>query len=353
MVKYLAPIDPHVHLRGEEYSDINFMRLGFRDARRVGLSGIIEQPNPRPQLIDEKTIYERGKQADRYGEDIIHRVYIGLTNDLSQVRKALTLVMKSKREGGIIVADKEFYSQSTGNMGILDPEVQKRIWKMKGEMNYDGVSGGHHEHEDYFIGEFDPKHPISHSTRQNPESELIQVETQIRSAIDNKFRGVFYIVHASNPDTVSYIESVKQNTPFPIVVEMTWHHMFLNTDDYKIHGNRVKMNPPLRSPELQAKNLEHVLNGKVDLIGTDHAPHPLKRKDSEDPPSGIHELFFWTRGIELLRDLKINEKLLRKITFHNANDIFNLGISPREVDIEYDVELCNAYGYNAFSKFDN
>ena len=46
-MKYVSPIDPHVHLRGDEYTT-NFLEMGFDDARVVGLVAMIEQPNPQP-----------------------------------------------------------------------------------------------------------------------------------------------------------------------------------------------------------------------------------------------------------------------------------------------------------------
>ena len=350
MVKYLMPIDPHVHLRGEEYPNHNFLEPGFRDAQNVGLAAILEQPNPTPWLITEETIKTRKEKVQRVRGKIYHGIHIGLTNDLAQVASALELVMSGKYG---LVSDKTFYVHSTGNMGILDPEIQRRMWRMKGEMNYKGVSIGHFENERYFIGSFDPLKPSSHSSRQNPISELVQVESQIRNARDAKFKGTFYVAHVSGIQTIEYLEKEKPKLPFDVIAEITFHHMFLNSDDdYGVHGNRVKMNPPIRSRKTQERLLEYVLAGKFDIIGTDHAPHPLERKDSNEPPSGIPALPFWPKGIELLRREGIEEELLENLIFHNANRIFKLGFLPHEIKIEYNPKLWKAHGYNPFSRID-
>ena len=351
MVSYISPIDPHVHLRGEEYSNVkpSFLELGFRDAKEVGLIGVLEQPNPRPELINRSRIKNRFQEVSAFSRGVYHGVHIGMTDNLDQVMETL-FVVKNGDTG--LNSDKTFYTHSTGNMGILDHHMQRRIWEVKCRMDYYGVSIGHFEDEKEFIGEFDYTKPISHSERQTPESELVQVERQIRNASDAGFKGVFYIAHVSNPDTVDYIDSMKENLPFRVVLEATFHHMFLNTSDYEIHGNRVKMNPPLRSPEIQEKILEYVLAGKFDVIGTDHAPHTLEKKDSDNPPSGIPALPFWPKGIELLRREGIQEDLLERLIFHNSDEIFKLGLVPKQINRNYNPDLWNAYGYNPFSRID-
>lgn len=349
MVSYISPIDVHVHLRGEEYPNHNFLELAFRDANAVGLAGIIEQPNPQPQLTTEEAVKKRKEQVELYKGRIHHGIHIGLTNFRKQVESALTLVMQGKYG---LASDKIFYVHSTGNMGILDPDYQREIWMLKGKIGYKGVSIGHHEDEHAFTGEFDYHVPESHSLKQNPESELIQVERQIRNAWDAKFKGTFYIAHVSNPETARYIQRIEEALPFKVIMEATFHHPLLNTEDYNVHGNRVKMNPPLRSPQLQEELLEYFLNGTIDVLGTDHAPHDIEKKDSENPPSGIPVLPFWPKGIQILRKAGIRETLLEDMIFHNANNLFNLGLKPRTVEVEYNPQLWEAYGYNPFSRID-
>ncbi|MEK6898361.1 MAG: hypothetical protein AABX28_03320 [Nanoarchaeota archaeon] len=358
-MRYLSPIDTHVHFRGEEYkthtyNEMSFMELGFWDAVDVGLIAVIDMPNPTPNLTTQKIIDKRIEFADLHNprvNNLNYAVHAGLTNDLNQVRTIATFVQHSRETGIEVVALKEFFAHSTGDMGITDPEQQKAIWRELVSAGYTGPLVGHLEAEDKYTGEFDYRNPISHSLRQNPESELIQAERQIRNARDAGFRGTFVSAHTSNPNTIDYVISERAKLPFAVAVEMSWHHMLLNTNDYAIHGNRVKMNPPLRNPEMQERNLEQVLRGNVTMIGTDHAPHPLEKKDSENPPSGIPTIPAWPLGIAMLRKHKINEELLQKITFYNANEIFFSGLlKPRMVEIEYNPELWDAYGWNPFSR---
>lgn len=351
-MRYLSPIDPHVHLRGTEYSTApaeNFTVKAIEDAKAVGLRAILEMPNPVPWLTDIGGCALR--KVDIYNlkhamgaDDIYHGINIGMTNDLKLCEETLARIQH---------ADKIFYTHSTGNMGILDPEIQRRIWQIKGKMGYDKVSIGHFEDEKVYTGGFDPRDPASHSRNQNSNAELFQIMTQIGYAVDAGFKGIFYVAHTSNPKSVDFLIEARNKVPFRIVIETTWHHMLLNTQDYKIHGNRVKMNPPLRSEMEQQLILDHVLRGHIDIIGTDHAPHSLEKKDDlQKPASGIPGILFWPAGIEILTRYGMSRARIDDMIFHNANKVFGLGLTPREVNIDYNPILWRKYGFNPFSRYD-
>lgn len=305
-MRYLKPIDVHVHLRGEEYPQ-DFSTWAMSDADAVGLAAMIEMPNCKPFLTTIESVKARKEKISLQKNSVLQATveiftHMGLTTDMDLNRKVLPYIMKN--EDGV-VSDKVFYVHSTGNMGILDPQLQREIWKLKAELGYTGVSVGHFEDATRFTGSFDPEKPISHSYFQNEEAEVSSVETQLKNAVDAKFRGTFYIAHVSSPKTVELVHNFRKSTDdFRVVMEATFHHIFLDTYDYQIHGNLVKMNPPLREVNALCPRemLSAVLEGKIDVIGTDHAPHPIERKrDPKSPASGIPEIPFWPRGIELLR----------------------------------------------------
>lgn len=351
---YLRPIDPHVHLRGSEYG-IDFLGMALDDAREVDLAAIAEMPNPTPHLTSVEAIENRychviGRRGKLFCQHLIHP---GITNNLRQAKEILGTIMAGQ-EG--YVSDKIFYTHSTGNMGILDPDIQKKLWKMKGEMGYQGVSIGHFEDETVFVGKFNPEKPVSHSLVQSEEAETRQVVKQYELARHFNFIGTFYVAHVSSPTTIDFLLRAKKESPFRIIIETTWHHMLLNHGDYAKHKNRVKMNPPLRSPTSQTKLLCHVIDGNIDVIGTDHAPHPIERKDDiANPPSGIPALPFWPRGIKILHDCMgpcwRGKRRIDEMTFHTANEIFKLGIEPMQTDATYKPELWEKYGYNPFERY--
>lgn len=345
-MRYTNCIDPHVHLRGDEY-DQDYMQMAHQDAVKSGLCHMIEQPNPKPWLVDEEAIRKRlFRFATIKTPKVTQTIHIGLTNDITQVKEALKLAMEH-RYG--IRSVKCFFTHSTGNMGVLDEDYQREIWASAANLGYKEIFMGHFEDEKCYIGDFDPHNPVSHSLRQNHVAEFVQVERQFRNAVDAGFRGILYIAHVSSPLTIDFILKHRSKVNFKVIIEMTFHHMFLNWDHYRTQENKVKMNPPLREKKMQEKLLEHLLRGDIDIIGTDHAPHPLEKKQLNNPMSGIPAIGIWPAAIQKLRYLKINEQLLEDLTFNRANEIFGLGLEKKEVEVEYDGSIWDKYGYNAFA----
>ncbi|MEK6822553.1 MAG: hypothetical protein AABY13_01890, partial [Nanoarchaeota archaeon] len=327
MVKHLKVIDPHVHFRWEEYPDNNYLKLGFEHAKAVGICAVVEQPNTKPGLENLDAIKKRTELADGYRGDIKHRIHIGLTNNRDQVRQALCAVMDGAYG---LRSCKTFLSDSTGDTGVKHWDDHKMIWDEVADIGYNRIWKAHFENENLFVGTFDPKDPITHSFHRPETSETTQFEAQARLAYDARFQGTMYVAHVSSTDTVDLAKNLRKFVPFEIVLETTWHHMFLNWNDYKYHGNNVKMNPPLRSPEQQEKHLEYVLRGEFQVIGGDHAPHtPERKQHAEKPASGVPTLIFIPKGIERLQKHGINEAILNNMLFHNANRLFEFGIRPQ------------------------
>lgn len=354
-MKHLAPIDPHVHLRGSEY-DINFIAKGLLNMKAAKLVGFIEMPNCTPNLVSGLACQARYKELrsvayDVGCTDIQHGIHIGITKDPKQMSEVLAL---AAMEWAGISSVKIFFTHSTGNMGIMNPEDQVRFWKIAGETGFKGTVVGHYEDEQLFINEFNADDPVSQSHRQSEHAEVTQVERQLKLAHDAGFKGTLYVAHASSPMTVDLLVSEKRaRHPFTIAIEATFHHLFLNWNDYNSLGNLVKMNPPLRTPRSQQLLLGHYLNGMIDTLGTDHAPHPLTAKKGKTPPSGIPTLPFWPRAIELLHGYGASKRLLEDTTFHNANRLFAMNLEPREVETTYDPREWNHYDFNPFQRLDN
>ena len=215
----------------------------------------------------------------------------------------------------------------------------------------------HCQNEDFFRCDYTPQVPITHSYNQTKWGELFSCMEQIRNARDANFQGIFYAVHASTPEGIEFLmEEKRQRHPFRIIIETTASNEFLNYKDYRIHGNRIKMNPALRSPKDQARVLEHVLEGHTDVAADDHAPHPLYLKDMPQegkfPPSGIPGILFLPKRVELWRKLGMSENTASKLLFGIANNIFQLGLEKKQVKKEYHPELWATYGWNPFSRVD-
>lgn len=366
-MRYWSPIDTHVHLRWLEYAGESFLAWGIDDANAIGLAAVMEMGNTKPQITDETVIQQRlDHVADplatvpAYHErPAAHYIHPGLTDSILDT-VALFRLLKA---GHVRVKAAKLYTcHSTGRMGLTDPRARANVWQIAAEVGYEGPVVVHAEdHKLFGYGGvlFRPEDPSSHSWYQGERAEISGAIETVRFAREAGFRGDIVFAHTSSPTTVEKVlEELREDDSFYVMFEVTWHHLFLNIeDDYPIHGNRVKMNPPLRSRESQERLLKMLVDTPDSFfIGSDHAPHPVAAKDRLDPhpASGIPAIPFWPRGIQLLRERSPfgGEEALRRMTFDRANKLFGLGLKPFEVETEYDSSRWDKYGWNPFSRLD-
>ncbi|KAK7198799.1 dihydroorotase [Novymonas esmeraldas] len=132
--------------------------------------------------------------------------------------------------------------------------------------------------------------PASHSLRRPEESEAASVEEAI--ALARRHRTPLHLAHVSTAQSLDSVRATRAADPtLHLTCEVTPHHLFLTTGDYSCCGARVKVNPPVRPPRHHEALWAGVLDGTVDCVGTDHAPHTMAEKDDCDPaaqpPSGM------------------------------------------------------------------
>ncbi|MBR9691889.1 dihydroorotase [Candidatus Woesearchaeota archaeon] len=355
-------IDPHVHLRDWDQDHKETVKHGLEVAYDVGLDAVFEMPNTSPALTSSKKIVERIDLADRAiselktknggNFEIFHGIYAGITADPEQIAEVAGLPGNIKRVVGL----KMFAGNSTGNMGIINEEEQKLVYKTLAESNYKGVLAVHCEKESLLRPKiWDPSQPFSHSLARPAESEIESVKDQILFAAEAGYKGVLHIPHISVPESLKYIEEMRDQVDFTITCGLTPHHAILDNllMQYK-NGLQLKMNPALRSRPRQAYMLKALLNGRIDWIETDHAPHTLNEKtgkvlDKDGKPiyaSGIPGLPFYPHFINLFKSERMPDKFIDDMTHNNITKIFGLDIPNTHRKPDYD--LAGEYEFNAF-----
>jgi dihydroorotase len=321
-------IDPHVHLRDWNQLCKETIRKGLYVAFLAGLDGVFEMPNTDPAIVSYDLIQKRLEQAEKEIEELgfkmFHGLYAGVTDNEQQIEE----VLKGYYDFQRVVGLKMFAGQSTGNMGLVNLKQQSKVYETLVENDYKGVLAVHCEKESLFgEGKFDLNNPITHAQIRNPQSEIESIRDQLMLAEKNQFQGTLYIVHASIPESISLINSYKQKrNSFDVVVGVTPHHTVLNQDymDGK-DGVLRKMNPPLRTKESADRMLELLLEGEIDFIETDHAPHTLKDK-YEGYASGIPGLPFYPEFIKIVKEKGMSYKMIQDLTHNNIERTFGLKI---------------------------
>ena len=324
----LRPIDPHVHLRWKEYEE--GCDWAIEDAHAIGLAGLCEMPNTDPPLTETMTVMKRIYAISEYIPHFVYKPHMGVTSN-TQAFLQQAYYAKNRQ-----LALKIFFGPSTGDLEILDFNYQKWIWQTLAVIDYQGVVMMHCEDPDYFLDH------DSHIMKRTPEAEYHSVETQLKNATDAGFKGTFYVCHITDTGVVDLLNQSKLDC----IAEVTWHHMFLNYQEDSGEG-KMQMNPPLRDKNTQEDLLEWVVDGGLDIIGSDHAPHP-----DFDGVSGIPSLPFWPKGCAKLVDLGIRAKILDDYIFRNAAKLFHFKVAEEQWDLEYKPELWKKYGFNPFERVD-
>ncbi len=360
-------IDPHVHLRDWLQRHKESLYRGLRNAYLAGLNAVFEMPNTNPALTTEQTIKARLFLADHSIKklktevpdfEMFHGIYGGITNDFEQIKRIIELYHEHRQTDKRIVGLKLFAGHSTGNMGIINPLLQARVYETLTQEGYGGVLAVHCEKEEFtnqYI-KFNPKLPITHAISRPCEAECVSIEEQIQFAKESGFEGVLHIAHISTPGGLEIIEKVrKDGLKFKITCGLTPHHALLGHHDMIgdiAHGLNLKMNPPLRISDKANYMFLALLEGRIDWLETDHAPHTLFEKQNNPYYSGIPGFPFYPRFIKLLRKNNLSEEEIKKLTHDNIVKTFGL-----EGLIKYNnyrvpmMDLQDKYEFNPFKKF--
>jgi dihydroorotase len=265
-------IDPQVHFRepGLEHKEDLFTASSA--CAKGGVTSFLEMPNTRPLTVNQAALDDKLQRAANkclvnYG------FFIGATGEnipdllSAQPTPGIKIFMGSMH--GQLLVDQEAALEAIFAQGerliAVHAEDQARINQRRQE----------------FAGIHDP---AVHSQIQDNLAALLA--TKLALKLSKKYRRRLHILHLS---TAEEAELLREDKPSWVTAEVTPQHLFLNTSAYEKIGTLAQMNPPLRSPHDNQVLWQALLDGVIDFIATDHAPHTLEEKAQTYPntPSGM------------------------------------------------------------------
>lgn len=324
-------IDTHVHFRDENLYKKGTISLGTEFARENGINACIDMPNNDPLTLYLENVETRIGIAKSSGCLKGYYLYIGLTKDPEQIKKAAEIATKHPRVVGL----KYFTTGKDDDLlAIKEESDQNKIYETLASLKYEGVVTPHCEKESLFKGGFNPKEPWTWNDARPPEAEEVAVKDQINFAIENDFRGHIHIPHISSPSTMRTIWKYSKLPSPEISGEVTPHHLLFTTDDMRgEEGLDLKVNPPIRKMEIveqlwkELKELAcvDVRKDAVPItVGSDHAPHTKQEKRNPPYASGYPGLEFgmYSKLIDEMRSRGFVEQEIDDLTYWNAKNIF-------------------------------
>lgn len=275
--KLLMPgvIDDQVHFREPGLTHKEDLESASRACAAGGVTSYLEMPNTSPPATTPEGVeakYLRASQVSR----VHHGFYIGATcQNLASLQRA---------EG--IPGIKIFIGSSTGDLLVDDQEALERIF---GETSLPICA--HCEDETTVRGNLKRLQEerggvlqvADHSRVRDHEAALIATRRAIDLAVRHQHR--FHVLHVS---TAGEVPLLKPGAPW-ITAEICLHHLFFSVDDYERLGSRIQMNPSIKTREDNRVLFEALLDGTIQVLATDHAPHLLSEKALPYPqsPSGL------------------------------------------------------------------
>lgn len=311
-------IDPHVHCRDGKQSYKETIAHAFTVADAQGVQKIFDMPNTDPPITTEKDIVERLKlvPGERMND---YYIWIGVTSDAGQLGEAVKCHADYKNVIGL----KMFAGKSVGDLTVLEKEDQKKVYETLAGLGYKGAIAVHCEKESLLKGDiWNPENPITHSKSRPNEAEIESVKDQIELAKAAKFSGTLHICHITCPEAVELVNSAKKE--ISVTCGATPHHVLWDEEiQNRPDGLLYKMNPPLRDKKTIEGLRKCIIDGKIDWIETDYAPHQVGEKMFPPYMSGYPSLCLYKDFVEnFLPSIGVSKELIEKMTYNNIARVF-------------------------------
>ncbi|AEV30704.1 dihydroorotase-like cyclic amidohydrolase [Sphaerochaeta pleomorpha str. Grapes] len=313
-------IDAHVHLRDWGQREKETLAHGFAVAKLCGVEEFFDMPNTVPPLTSEQEILRRLEDAKAAGLKNSYHLYAGLTGDSQQIASMVELTKKLK---GQVIGLKLFAGHSTGNMGLVTEQQQRKVYEELAASQYEGVVAVHCEKESLLLPDLeDPTDFSTHSLARPSKAEVQSVADQLEFCRDAGFKGTLHICHLSSPEALDLIEEAKRRGQ-KVTCAVTPHHVLLSSEVAKDQSLYAKMNPPLRSEAERKQLFSALLSGRIDWIETDHAPHTLQ--DKRNGACGIPGFSGLLLLVKVLLDNDCSPTLLKLLVGGRVSQVFGLG----------------------------
>ena len=269
--KYCVPglVDTHMHFRdpGQEYKET--IETGSRAAAAGGFTDVATMPNTTPVIDNGEGVRYQIERGDACG--LVHIRPIGACTK-GERGEALAEIGDMVREGACMFSDDGHGVQSAGMLRTVMDYVRQ----------FDRVVGCHCEVESLSAG--GQVNEGRASTRLGMAGwPAAGEEVEIARDIDLcRLTGcALHICHVSTERGMRLVRAAKEEG-LPVTCEVTPHHLFLSEDDITDdYDTNYKMNPPLRLPADAAALRAGLVDGSVDCVVTDHAPHAAHEKECE------------------------------------------------------------------------
>jgi dihydroorotase len=318
---YVIPgvIDDQVHFREPGLTHKATIETESRAAIAGGITSFIEMPNTNPQTTTIEKLEEKFEIASKSSYANYSFMFGGTNDNLDEILK-----VDSKTVAGL----KLFLGSSTGNMLVDDPNVLEKIFS-----STNLLISVHCEDEstikanlEKYIKEFGDDIPIQyHPIIRSEQACYISSSKAIELA--KKTGARLHVFHISTGKETHLFSNKLPLKDKKITAEVCIHHLYFSDEDYEKKGSLIKWNPAVKTAKDRDELWKALLDNRIDVIATDHAPHTLEEKKNvytKAPSGGPMVQHALVAMFEAHHKGKISvEKLVEKMC-HNPAILFQI-----------------------------
>jgi len=269
-------IDMHVHLREPGFEHAETIESGSRAAAAGGFTSVCPMPNTKPVNDNATVTSYMIEKARRHA--VVNVFPIGAITKGS-AGEELAAIGSMKQAGAVAISD--------DGRPVMNARVMRRAMEFARSLEIPVIN----HCEDLHLSAGGDMHEGAESVRLGLRgipgcSEDVMVARDILLAEVTGAR--YHVAHISSRHSVEMVQFAKSKG-LAVTAEATPHHLALTDRDMKPYDSNYKMKPPLRGSCDVTAVLEGIVNGAIDAIATDHAPHPgsEKMQEFESCPFGI------------------------------------------------------------------
>ena len=279
--KYLIPgiIDDQVHFREPGLTHKGDLHSESRAAVAGGITSFMEQPNTKPAAT---TVEELEKKYQRAAQVSLanYSFNMGASNDnLEELKKV------SKRD---VAAIKIFMGSSTGNMLVDQQKTLEGIFQLDHQLithcEDEQTIRTNLEKAKQQYGEDIPMsmHPVIRS------EEACYLSSSTAVELAKKYNSRLHVFHISTAKETELFTNKVPLAEKRITAEVCVHHLWFDDSQYESKGSHIKWNPAVKQASDREGLWKALLDGRLDVVATDHAPHTLEEKSNKylNAPSG-------------------------------------------------------------------
>ncbi len=260
-------IDLHVHLREPGQSHKETIATGTAAAAAGGFTSVCAMPNTVP--VNDSAEITRWMQSPQRGALV--NVFPIAAATLGSLGEKLTNFAALKKAGAVAVSD--------DGKPILDDRLMRNALAAAARLKMTVVQ---HAEDTRVTGGCSMNYgPTSfrlgvHGMMNSAESSVVERDI----ALARETKGHVHVAHLSTREALEAVRAAKKSR-LPVTAEVTPHHFTLIDENVGEFNTHYKMNPPLRSVADRDALIEGIIDGTIDAIATDHAPHAFHEKQVE------------------------------------------------------------------------